>query len=252
MTYDEARECARALLEDPVSPGPERLPSAIRDFERAYPSITAEVRSFSSVQTQSVRHNLDFQTALLRIASIECAAGASEARCREWFRCLASLAAWVPTGAATPLRPESAAIWAALACDFDDPAIATWPDEPGVEATPERVVYRLTTRKAVQPTAPRNRFDNALWEDLCAAVEARRESAVSAALQSIADWWWSENRGAGVPDFDPDRFSTFEPTPNAALALALARDRMEIELDAPERERFYYVGLMLADRRDRE
>jgi hypothetical protein len=243
MTYGDVKRTVEALVAEPPQLGPERLPSAAVDHARLAPAIHAEVAAYARSPEESARHDRELRDALLRIASIECASGSPPERCMRWFECIGALAAWTPPGAAEPLAPAEAAIWLALAGRFDDPAAGGWPDEPGTAATPDRAVFRLFTRKPVE-LASSDLHDDRLWVELADALERRDEAAAGRAFDAIASWWLEEYDAAGTPAYDPERFSSFEPAPNAALAIARRRDGLRIQPSGEERRRFYYVALM--------
>ncbi len=247
MTYGTTSQRVISLLaEEPVL-GPERLPTAAGDYRRLAPAILREVASLSHSPEQSLVHNREFRTALLRLASIECAAGAAIERCQSWFDCLASLASWTSPGTSGWIDAGEAAIWTALALRLEITNFSVWPEDPGTESTSDRVVYRLLTQKPLVTRSDRRLFENGLWEDLCSAVEDGHSVAAGRCFRSIADWWLAEYRDTETPTYDPEHFSTFEPAPNAALAIALISRRLEIHFDRTEHQRFYYVALMLRE-----
>ena len=246
MSYEETKQTVTSLLAERPQLGPERLPTAADDYGRLMPAMLSEVRSLTLSSEKSVGHNRDYRVALLRVASIECAAGAGIERCRTWFHCLASLASWTPPDASGWMNDSEAAIWTSLACHYDASIFTEWPDDPCTETTSDRVVYRLLTQKRVVMKSDRVLFENRFWEDLCLAVEEGQSATAGQAFQSIADWWLAEYRDSETPVYDPEHFSTFEPAPNAALAIALIGRQMQIYFHRPEHQRFYYVALMLA------
>ncbi|MFQ4136451.1 hypothetical protein PGN35_009030 [Nodosilinea sp. PGN35] len=247
ISYEETKRTVLSLLANIPTFGPERLPAAAHDYQRLIPAITSEVISYTASPEQSKRHNHDYRVVLLRIVSIECAAGASVERCRTWFYCLASLSAWIPSDTTQPVNIGESAIWAALAGRFDDPAFANWVNDPNTKSISDRVVYRLLTGKSVDVQTPKPLFEESFWKDLCSALETKQSELASFTFQAIADWWLSEYQSCETPAYDPENFSTFEPAPNAALAVALIRDQMQIQLHQLAHRRFYYVALMLAD-----
>lgn len=246
ISYSEVKGQATSLLSTDPPLGPERLPSAAADYRRLIGSAASEVRSFAASPEETRGHNRDFRVALSRIASIECAAGAPVQRCRTWFHCLSSLAAWRPPDSSKPLSVTDASIWAALAGNFADQAFRSWPTEPDAEATPDRVVYRLMTGHKVEMPLSRGLFDNALWEDLGTALETHDARTASRTFRAIAKSWLEDYEASETSPYDPQNFSTFEPAPNAALAIAMKREHMQIHLRRVQYENFYYVALMLA------
>lgn len=246
IAYEEVKQTVMSLIEDTPILGLERLPTATRDYHRLIPKILSEVRAFTVSPEESRRHNQDFRIAILRIASIECAAGASVERCRTWFYCLASLAAWTPMGNTQPIDIGEAAIWAALAGQFQNPILTAWTEDPDTRAITDRVVYRLLTRKPIDVQSPHSLFEDQFWQNLCSAMENGQSEPTTFAFQAIANWWLSEYENTETPAYDPEQFSTFEPAPNAALAIALIRDQMAIQFHQSDHRRFYYAALMLA------
>ena len=247
MTDEEMRQTISALLEEEPVLGLERLPSAVLDYHRLIPSIRAEVHSRMLSAEQSVRHNRDYRSAILRLVSVECAAGVSVARCKTWFYCLACLSLWKPLESQSPVDPADAAVWAALSGRIHSQIHTQWPVEPGSEGTTARVVYRLYTQIKVEMQSPPLLFDNKYWEDLCTSIEADQVDASSKAFRSIASWWIKEYRNTETSAYDPEHFATFEPAPNAALTISLLHRRMPIRLHKLAHRRFYYVALMLSE-----
>lgn len=247
ITYEDTKQTVLTLLAEAPLLGSERLPNASRDYHRLIPEIISEVRSFTVSPEQSRRHNRDYRIALLRIASIECAAGVSIERCRTWFYCLASLAAWIPSDTTQPIDPAESVIWSALALQFQRDVFIEWPDDPDTRSISDRVIYRLLTQKTVDTYSLHPLFEEQYWEDLCSAIEAHLSEPATRAFQEIADWWLSEYQSCETSSYDPEHFSTFEPAPNAALAIALIRERMQIQLHQLAHRHFYYVALMLSE-----
>jgi hypothetical protein len=129
-----------------------------------------------------------------------------------------------------------------LAGRYIDPGLRSWPEDPDTAAASQRAIYRLYTRKPVE-LPPSELHDDELWSELVTAVERRNAAAATATFVAIAEWWLEEYRATGTEAYDPENFSTFEPTPNAALAIALHMG-MDIRLPGEEHRRFYYVALM--------
>ena len=246
MTYKETKRTVASLLAEEPRFEAERLPSAAIDHSRLMPTILSEIGSFTRSPEESLRHNQDYRIALSRAVSMECAGGAPVERCRIWFRCLASLAAWTPPNATHAASIGESAVWAALAGWFDASPPTGWPEDPNTKATPERVVYRLLTRKAIEACSPPTLFDDKIWEELCSDIETRQDASAARSFRALAAWWLKEYKASETLPYEPERFSTFEPAPNAALAIALVRDGMQIGFQRAKHERFYYVARMLA------
>lgn len=247
MSYAETKRAVESVLAEPPRFEGERLPSAACDWARLMPTILSEVSALTSSPEESLGHNRSYRIALRRAASMECAAGVSLDRCRTWFRCVASLAAWAPPGVTQAVSIAECAVWAALAGWFDAAPPGGWPDDCTTEATSERVLYRLLTRKAIEMHSPRTLFENRLWEDLCRDIEEGQDILVEHGFQSLAAWWLEEYEACETPPYDPEHFSTFEPAPNAALAIASCRDGMRVRFNLKEHERFFYVARMLVE-----
>jgi len=244
MSYAETKQAVTLLISELPRLETERIPSAASDWARLMPGILLQVHALTLSPEESHSHNQNYRTALLRAASIDCAGGAPVERCRSWFRCLASLAAWTPSTSAQMANLGEATIWAALAGWFDAAPPSGWPEDPKTNATSDRIIYRLLTRRPVETNSPRELFENREWEDLCTAMESSQADAAARCFRSLAAWWIKEYRASETSAYDPDNFSTFEPAPNAALAIALVRDHMDIRFHKEAHERFYYVARM--------
>jgi hypothetical protein len=245
MTYSATKAVVAALLAETPVLGPERLPSAARDFERLMPAIRAGVAASACSPEESRRHNREFRAALLQIVSLESAAGASIQRCRRWFRCLRALSAWRPVDADAPISSSDAAIWWSLDAGFREPPPADWPETADAEGAEEQAIYSLVTGNRPR-FRPRDLHDDVLWKRLHVAIEQGHSSVAAQLFASIADWWLEEYAATDTAPYDPEHHATFEPGPNAALALALLRERLEIPVLAAKHQRFYYVALMVA------
>jgi hypothetical protein len=233
-----------ALLAEPPGFGAERWPSAAQDHARLMPVFQGSVDSARRSADDSLDHNRSYREAVLRVVSIDFAAGAPAPRCRRWFRCLASLAAWTPAGATQPASLTDAAIWTALAGDYD---VRAWPDgraslDEGVFS--DEVVYRLLARQPL-PISDSRLFDHPRWRELCVALEATHADEAARCFASIADYWLAEYAASDTTDYDPELACTFEPAPNAALAIALGRDRMPIRFARAEHDRFYRLAQLM-------
>ncbi|MDJ1471063.1 hypothetical protein [Xanthocytophaga flava] len=187
-------------------------------------------------------HRLD---SLLQLVSLECAAGASASRCREWFACMGALAAQPKEGSLLPEQPVEAVIYFALAGIFDQTLYEHWPDDIPSLQTADRVIYALMTGKPVS-IEESNLYDSPYWLELYKAIRSQSVSATQKAVLQLADYWVHEYKQTDTLDFEPYRYPCFEPDCNAVLTLILYRERMRIELPAEKYKRFY-VAALLAD-----
>ncbi|MDJ1505313.1 hypothetical protein [Xanthocytophaga agilis] len=187
-------------------------------------------------------HRLD---SLLQLVSLECAAGASASRCRQWFACMGALAAQPQEGSLLPSQPVEAVIYFALAGIFEQTLYEPWPADIPTLQTADRVIYALMTGKLVS-IEESNLHDSPYWLGLYKAIRNQSVSDTQKAILQLADSWLHEYKQTDTLDFDPYRYPFFEPDCNAALALLLYRERMRIELPTEKYKRFY-VAALLAD-----
>ncbi|MDJ1492953.1 hypothetical protein QNI19_08420 [Cytophagaceae bacterium DM2B3-1] len=187
-------------------------------------------------------HRLD---SLLQLVSLECAAGASASRCREWFACMGALAAQPKEGSLLPSQPVEAVIYFALAGIFDQTLYKYWPEDIFTLQTAARVMYALTTGKPVS-IEESNLHDSPYWLGLYKTIRNQSVSDTQKAVLQLADHWLHEYKQTDTLDFDPYRYPCFEPDCNAALAFILYQERMQIELPTEKYKRFY-VAALLAD-----
>ncbi len=245
MSYRATKRAVAELLAATPDLGPERLAGARRDYDRLLPAIWREVEAQAGSREESPGHNLDLRLALLRIVSMESAAGISVDRCRAWFGCLGALAAWVPPDTDLPIDVVDAAAWAALAGQFHDDSSLRLPPDPKSGVPAHRVLHSLVTGSGHVETDDRSAESRA-WIDLHDALRRADAAAAGRAFREVADWWLEEYRQSDTPAYDPDNFPTFDPHLNAALAIAMIRDGLDIALPCPEHRKFYFVALMLA------
>ncbi|HEX6368215.1 MAG TPA: hypothetical protein VF006_04750 [Longimicrobium sp.] len=231
----------RLLAEEPV-PGAERLPGGAGEYARLAPEPRATIAYMAgSPPEQWPAHYRTYRTALLQLASLECAAGVPVERCLRWFRCIADLAS-APRAGGEPTDAAEAVTCTALARDFTDPARLSGavPDGPMAE----RVLHALLTGAPLPPPEVPALFDHQHWAALGRAIRARDRDAARTAFIGIAEWWISEYEDSGVPRFDLSEYPAFEPVPNAALAIANHAERMDIDFDDPGHRLFYVAALM--------
>jgi hypothetical protein len=241
ITPDTVERLRRLLAEEPAL-GPERLPGGTGEYARLAPEPRATIAYMAgSPPEQWPAHYRTYRTALLRLASLECAAGASVDRCLRWFRCIADLAS-APLAGGEPADASTAVTYTALARDFENPARLSGPVPDG--PIPERVLHALLAGAPLPRSEQRPLFDHEHWAALGQAIRAGDGDAARRAFIGIAEWWISEYEDSGVPRFDLSEYPAFEPAPNAALAIANYAERLGIDFDDPDHRLFYVAALM--------
>ena len=232
-----------ALLAEPLALGEERLPGALDHYTRLSSDVAALVLDLANSRSGESAHHRDLRDLLAQLVSLESAAGAPPSRCRHWFLLLSALDAWTPPGSDVSISAPHAAAWSALAGEYHNEDIK-WPLDLTSMALPDLALYRLYTRRpAVFEGA--DLHDDLLWVGIVQAVEVGEAQAATAAFVALADWWLQEYESSGTAGGNPEQYLSFEPLPNAALALCTVRDGMAILPQGVDRQRFYYVALML-------
>jgi hypothetical protein len=237
-----AKSRAAELVREPPEFGAERFAGAIRNYAELAPEIRQSVAAMSGQTLATPMFLRDYQGVILHLVSLECAAGASAARCRAWFACLADLA-WTRIHSTDALAdPVDIAAYSALAGIFnmDD----EWPDKLAMQQTSARILYMLMTGKSLDLPLGDDLFDFKEWIQLRDVIERKDAQAARIAFISLAEWWFAEYRDAEVQLYNPSSVPSFELLPNAALAFANLREGLSITFDKPEHRQFYVAALL--------
>lgn len=234
-----------ALLHSPLVFGDERVPEGRAEYQRLAPDAQGGVESFQSLGQLDKRQNSAYCEKLLHLASLECAAGAGAARCRAWFGTIAQVAS-LPLGAA-PAAPAEAALYFALADDFDSARYADWPEEIDTQATASRVIYRLMSGKPLEIEAQPLIGDGQLWLRGYRAAQQRSRPEAQATCAALANWWLHDYEATETPRYNLERYPCFEPDCNALCAILMRRERLPLRFAHKHHRDFYMAALLGAD-----
>lgn len=230
--------------------GEERVAGAMADYHRLSVQCREHLRTIDKLEDVRINpyvspySNDGYRKAILRLMSWECAAGASAQRCHEWFSCLARLAVRIPVGETAPFDVADALICFALAGDFSVNWYASWPQQPGKEATSTDLLYALMLgRQTNTPEQDLRYHDMPHWHRLYTAISNYNHEEVAAAAMALADYWYTDYQVNELPMYDPENYPCFEPDCNAIMAVALHREKIPVSF--PEKyERFYIAAFL--------
>lgn len=243
-SIQEIKSHVSTMLKQSPPFGTERFPGAANDYIQISPNIISAIMTMNAQTDESQEHNNSYRLYILKLVSLECAAGASAQRCRAWFQCLAELASCSLSDSFAPIDPVEAVTYFALAGNFSKAMYDKWPDDLDTKQIPDRIIYMMMTGKQLDISASAKLYDNQYWLNLYDSINHKDEAGAQAAFISIAEWWLSEYRDSEVPFYDPQSYPYFEPIPNAALALAKLRESMNIGFDSEEQRQFYVAALI--------
>lgn len=237
-------ELRRLLDEDPAL-GPERAPGG---FD-AYASRKLDVRAcIDDPVAYPPRQEPDGQflcRTAFRLASLECAAGASVARCRAWFACLADahlLSYGRPASEQAMVRSVTCRV---LAGDLSRERYRAWPGDIRSGAPGDRFVYAFGTGKPLDLDGPGGAENPSPWRLLSEAIAAADDAAAAAVLESSMDVWLEEIQSPpGVRDLKAQ--PVFDSCWNASLVLAEERLGVRLSFSSSAYEQLF-LGARVAN-----
>lgn len=243
------RDTLLELMDTPPVFGKEHFKGAAADYNRLAPDLLASLAPVKTIKDDSEfisskYVSYSYRENLLKLVSQECAAGASARRCRQWFKCMALLAAQVPGWTKEPVCDREGVIYFALSQDFCAERYRDWPDEPRTRETSIWVLYALMTQKELLHEG-KMYHDDRHWLKLYEAIKNKDETAAKAAYIALADYWLKEYEANDQMQYEPG-FPSFEPDCSAILAIGLFREKFSIQFEE-ERHRLFYHAVLIEE-----